>query len=61
MKWRCPQPGKARQMGCLNLTDDGQCIRKEWLGMTYFKEKSLGPAARAEVYCERIRASLREI
>ena len=60
MKWRCPQPDKARQTGCLDIKEDGRCIRKEWNDITYFKIK--GPAARAtaEVYCERIKAILHE-
>jgi hypothetical protein len=60
MKWQCPQPNKARQIGCLNLTDDGRCIRKEWMDITYFKEKKPGNTAKAEVYCEHVKAILRE-
>jgi len=60
MKWRCPQPDKARQRGCLDIKEDGRCMRKEWSGITYFKAKKLGAPTKAEVYCERIKAILRE-
>jgi len=61
MKWRCPQPDKARQRGCLDIKKDGRCIRKEWSGgITYFKEKKIDALAKAEVYCERIKDILRE-
>lgn len=60
MKWRCPHPDKARQRGCLDIKENGQCIRKEWNGITYFKAKKLGAPAKAEVYCERIKAISRE-
>ncbi|MEJ2738477.1 MAG: hypothetical protein P8105_01325 [Dehalococcoidia bacterium] len=61
MKWRCPQPDKARQIGCLDIEEDGRCIRKEWSGdITYFKEKKRDAMVRAEIYCERIKAILHE-
>ena len=60
MKWRCPQPYKARQRGCLDIEEDGQCIRKEWSGFTYFKAKGSDVQAKAEVYCERVKAIFRE-
>jgi hypothetical protein len=60
MKWRCPKPDKARQRGCLDIKEDGRCIRKEWSDITYFKVKGPDARAKAEVYCERIKAILRE-
>lgn len=60
MEWRCPHPDKARQRGCLDIKEDGRCIRKEWSGITYFKKKKLDAPVKAEVYCERIKAILRE-
>jgi hypothetical protein len=61
MKWRCPQPDKAGQRGCLDIKEDGLCIRKEWSGgITFFKEKKHDALAKAEVYCERIKTILRE-
>jgi hypothetical protein len=60
MKWRCPHPDKERQRGCLDIKEDGQCTRKEWIGITYFKKEKLDAPAKAEVYCERIKAILRE-
>jgi len=60
MKLRCPQPDKARQRGCLDIKEDGQCIRKEWSDFTYFKVKGPDVQAKAEVYCDRVKAILRE-
>jgi len=61
MKWRCPRPDRARQIGCLDIKEDGRCMRKEWSGgITYFKEKKNDTLAKAEVYCERIKDILRE-
>jgi hypothetical protein len=60
MKWQCPQPERARQKGCLDIKEEGQCNRKEWSGITYFKKERLSAPVKAEVYCERIKAVLRE-
>ncbi len=60
MKWRCPHPDKARQRGCLDIKEDDLCIRKEWSGITYFKAKGHDAPAKAEGYCERIKAILHE-
>ena len=60
MKWRCPQPDKARQRGCLDIKEDGQCIRKEWSDITYLKAKGPDVQAKAEVYCDRVKATFRE-
>ena len=61
MKWRCPQPDKARQRGCLDIKKDGRCIRKEWSGdITFRKEKNPDALVKATVYCERIKARLHE-
>ena len=60
MKWRCPHPDKARQRGCLDIKEDDLCIRKEWSGITYFKAKGHDAQAKAEVYCERIKAIMHE-
>ncbi len=60
MEWRCPHPDKARQRGCLDIKEDGWCIRKEWSGIIYFKKEKRDAPAKAEVYCERIKAILRE-
>jgi len=60
MKWQCPRPYRARQIGCLNLADDGRCIRREWGNITYNKGESPHAPAKAEAYCERIEAVLRE-
>lgn len=61
MKWQCPRPEKAKRDGCLDLAQDGSCTRKEWTGISYFKDKSSDARSRAEVYCERVRAILREL
>ncbi len=59
MKWRCPRPNKARQIGCLDIQEDALCTRKEWSGgITYFKENKRDTLAKAEVICERIKATL---
>ena len=60
MKLRCPKSDKARQRGCIDIQQDGGCIRKEWSGISYFKLKGPDERAKAEVYCERIKAQLRE-
>ncbi len=60
MKWRCPQPERARQKGCLDIKEDSQCVRKEWSNITYFKVKNHSEPSKAEVYCERVKAILRE-
>ncbi len=61
MKWRCPQPDKARGKGCLDIKEDGWCIRKEWSGdITYFKDNKLNTFTKGEVYCERIKDILHE-
>ena len=59
--WKCPQPDRARQIGCLDIESDGRCIRKVWGKITYFKESDSNAPSKAEVYCERIKATLREI
>ena len=58
---KCPQPDKARQMGCLDIAEDGQCIRKAWSKITYFKGSNSDTQAKAEIYCERIKTLLHEI
>ena len=60
MKLICPHPDKARQRGCLDIKEDDLCIRKEWSGITYCKVKGHDAPAKAEVYCERIKAILHE-
>jgi hypothetical protein len=60
MKWRCPRPDRARADGCLDITEDGLCTRKEWTSISYFKEKSPKSVTKAEVYCERVRSILHE-
>ncbi len=57
---RCPHPNKANQKGCLDIKEDDLCIRKEWSGITYFKVKGHDASAKAEVYCERVKAILHE-
>jgi hypothetical protein len=60
MKWQCPRPEKARRDGCLDLDGDGSCTRKEWPSIGYFKDRSPLDKPKVEVYCERVRAVLRE-
>ena len=60
MKWRCPHPRKAKQRGCLDITEDNLCTRKEWSGVTHFKLEKASASAKAEVYCERVKAKLHE-
>ena len=61
MMWRCPQPERAKQIGCLDIDDNDRCLRNEWSGTTYFKESDPDATIKAEVYCERIKAILREL
>ena len=58
--WRCPQPERAREIGCLDIEDNDQCTRKAWSSKSYFKEPDSKIPARAEVYCERIKTTLHE-
>jgi len=60
MKWRCPHPDKARQIGCFDIKENDLCIRKEWSRITYFKGKKLDALVKAEVCCERIKAIMHE-
>jgi hypothetical protein len=60
MKLRCPRPEKAKENGCLDITEDGRCNRKEWSSVSFFKESGSGGQTRAEVYCDRIKTLLRE-
>jgi hypothetical protein len=61
MKWRCPQPGKARQKNCPDIKDNGLCARKEWSSsITYSRDTKLEEFARGAVHCERIKDLLRE-
>lgn len=59
MKWRCPHPYKARQRGCPDIKEENLCMRKEWSGgIIYIKGKKLDAMPKAEVNCERIKATL---
>lgn len=60
MKWHCPQSNKARQKGCIDIKEDGSCVRKEWSDVSYFKTKGPDAQSKTEVHCERIGAKLRE-
>lgn len=69
MKWRCPQPDKARKRGCPDIKEDGRCIRKEWSGgITYFKEKKLHALLKRKfivsglnTYCEKSELAVHRI
>jgi hypothetical protein len=60
MELRCPRQERARQDGCLDIAEDGRCLRKEWSGFSYFKDSTPGAQTKVEVYCDRIKATLRE-
>jgi hypothetical protein len=59
--WKCPQPEKARQMGCLDIGSDDLCTRKNWVNSTYARDPETNLLEKIEVYCERIKAMPREV
>jgi hypothetical protein len=59
--WKCPQPEKARLIGCLDFNEGNLCTRKTWISITYSQEPDSANVKKAEVFCERIKAILREI
>ena len=56
---RCPDPKKAKQLGCLNLKEDGQCVRLVWKERAY-TDKTPSDKSGLIVYCERLGTTVRE-
>ena len=58
---RCPEPGKARRIGCINIDEKNNCLRKVWNKVTYYKEHGFHGPVKREVFCELIQTTLREL